>query len=96
LRCYIELPPPSTVEDIDINTVALTKVNGAAIEAPLATAGRARISDYDRDDIPDLTVRFDIRRLIPALEAGENSITVTGNMIDGRNFKGTGNISVIE
>ena len=95
LRCYIELPEPFTVEDIDIDAVALTEVNGNAIELPLATAGPSKIGDYDRDGVADLRVRFNIGSLIPILDTGENSLTVNGNMVDGRKFKGTGTVSVI-
>ena len=95
LRCYIELPEQFKVEDIDINTVALTEVNGSAIEPPLATAGPSKIGDYDRDGVADLRVRFNIRSLIPILETGQNSLTASGNMVDGRKFKGTGTVSVI-
>ncbi|MBC8456977.1 MAG: hypothetical protein H8D67_03150 [Deltaproteobacteria bacterium] len=95
LRCYIELTEPFKVEDIDINTVALTEVNGDAIEPPLATAGPSKIGDYDRDGVADLQIRFNISSLIPILETGENSLTVSGNMVDGRKFKGTGTVSVI-
>ncbi len=98
LRCYIDLPAPFRVEDIDINTVALTEVNGDAIEPPLKRkrAGRAKIGDYDRDGVADLRVRFDISSLIPVLETGENSLTASGNMVDGRKLKGTGTVIVFE
>ena len=96
IRCYIELPEPFRVEDINVDTVALTEVNGAAIDPPLETVGRPRIGDFDRDGIPDLRVWFDIRTIIPLLEAGENTLTVTGNLMDGKTFKGTGIIRVIE
>lgn len=95
LRCYIELPEPFRVEDIDIDTVALTEVNGDAIEPPLATAGPSKIGDYDRDGVADLRVRFNIDTLIPILDTGENSLTASGNMVDGRKLKGTGTVSVI-
>jgi hypothetical protein len=95
LRCIIELPEPFKVEDIDINTVALTEINGDAIEPPLKRVGPSRIGDYDRNGVADLRIRFNIRRLIPILETGENSLTVSGNMVDGKKFKGTGTVSVI-
>ena len=95
LRCYIELPEPYKVEDIDINTVALTEANGNPIEPPLETAGPSKIGDYDRDGVADLQVRFDIRSLVEILATGENNLTASGNMVDSRKFKGTGTVSVI-
>lgn len=95
IRCYIELPLDYKVEDIDVNTVALTEVNGSPIE-PLKTIGRPKIGDFDRDGISDLEVRFDIRTLSPIFLAGDNSLTVTGNLIDGKTFEGTGIIRFIK
>lgn len=96
IRCYIELPEPYKVENIDVETVALTEVNADPIDPPLKTVGRPKIGDYDRDGISDLRVWFNIRRLTPLLKAGENSLTIIGNMKDGKKFKGTGTISVIK
>lgn len=90
--CYIELPLAYKVEDINVDTVAITELNGNSIEPPLKTVGQPRIGDFDRDDIPDLRVRFDIRTIILLLKAGENTLTVTGNLLDGKTFKGTGTI----
>lgn len=95
LRCYIELPAPYKVEDIDVASVALTEVNGTTIDPPLETMGRPRIGDFDRDGIRDLIVQFDLRDLTPFLRVGENTLTVTGNIVDGKKFKGRGTIRLI-
>lgn len=97
IRCYIELPAGYRVKDIDVKTVALTEVNGNPIEPYLKTVGRRRprIGDFDRDGILDLQVWFDIRMIIPLLKSGENTLTITGNLIDGKKFEGTGTIGFI-
>lgn len=95
IKCYIELPEPFNVENIDVNTVALTELNGLPIIPSLKPVSRPRIGDYDKDGIPDLKVMFNIQTLIPLLEAGENRLTVTGNIVVGRQFRGTGTISFI-
>ena len=95
IQCLIELPQPYEVENIDVDTIRLIELNGYAIEPPLAILRRPKIGDSDKDDIPDLMVRFSIKNLI--LELEENRLTVIGNMIDdNRIFKGTGAIWVIK
>ncbi len=68
IQCYIELPNPYIVEDIDVNTVVMTEVNGTIIEPPLKTTGRPMIGDFDKDGIPDLRVSFDIQPIISLLK----------------------------
>lgn len=92
LRCYIELPSPYKVENIVVNTVALTEVNGNPISPPLKTIGRSKIADFDRDGIFDLEVWFDIRSIIQLLKAGENSLTAAGNLKEDKRFQGTGTL----
>lgn len=96
IRGYIELPLAYRVENIMVGTIALTEVNGNPISPPLKTIGRSRIADFDRDGIFDLEVRFDIRTIILLLKTGVNTLTITGSLIEGKTFKGTGTISVIK
>ncbi|MHC4636580.1 MAG: hypothetical protein ACYTBV_03630 [Planctomycetota bacterium] len=89
LKCYIELPAGYSVEDIDIPSVALTKVNGDVLDLPLYVVGPSEIADHDKDDIPDVMVKFDTQELIPLLEVGDSELTVSGEVIDGPLFEGT-------
>ncbi len=88
INCYIELPHAYRVEDIEIGTIRLTQVNGISLDTPLEAMHPFKIGDHDKDDTPDLRIRFEIRNLV--LNDGENNLLVTGNMTGGNIFKGTG------
>ncbi|MCK4733338.1 MAG: hypothetical protein KAT65_12865 [Methanophagales archaeon] len=96
VTCYIELPDGYSVEDIDIDSVALTKINGDLPDPPLYTVGPSGIGDYDDDGIPDLMVKFDSQELIPLLEVGDAELTVAGELYDGPPFEGTDTIRVMD
>jgi hypothetical protein len=96
VTCYIELPEDYSVEDIDIDSVALTKINDHLLDPCLCTVDPSEIGDYDDNGIPDLTVKFDRQELIPLLGVGEAELTVTGELVDGPKFEGTGTIRVID
>jgi hypothetical protein len=99
VTCYIELVEGYTVEDIDINTVALTAVDGQSID-PLNRQGPTEIDDYDNDGILDLMVKFDRQALIAVLgelvvPPTDVELTVSGELTDGTPFNGSDVIRVI-
>lgn len=96
ITTYIELPEGYYVEDVDIDSVTLTKINDDLLDPPLYTVGSSAIGDYDDDGIPDLMVKFDRQELIPLLEVGDAELTVAGELIDGTIFEGTDTIRVID
>lgn len=96
ITCYIELPEGYYVEDIDIDSVALTKVNDDLLDPPLYIVGPSEIGDYDDDGILDLMVKFDRQELIPLLEVGDAELAVSGELIDGPMFEGADTIRVID
>jgi len=96
IAAYIELAEGYYVEDIDINSVTLTKINDYLLDPPLYTVGPSAIGDYDDDGIHDLMVKFGRQKLIPLLEVGNAELTVTGGMVDGLIFEGTVTIRVID
>lgn len=96
ITSYIELPEGYYVEDIDIDSVTLTKMNDVLLDPPLYTVGSSRIGDYDEDGNTDLMMQFDRQELIPVLEVGDVVITVTGELLDGPMFQGTDTIRVID
>ena len=96
VTCYIELPEGYYVEDIDIDSVTLTKINEDLLDPPLYTVGPSGIGDYDDNGIPDLMVKFDGQELIPLLEVGDAELTVAGELYDGTPFEGSDTIRVID
>jgi hypothetical protein len=97
---YIEFPGDYLAEDVDIDTVAIAKINENPID-PLNRDGPADIGDHDLDDIPDLMVKFDRQALIAlfknrdAKDGDEIALTVSGKLTGGESFEGTCTITVI-
>lgn len=100
VTCYIELPGELLIEDIDIDTVAIAKINENPIDI-LYSEGPINIGDYDGDDIQDLMVKFDRQGLIAILknmnarDGDEIALTVSGKLIGGESFEGSYTIKVI-
>jgi hypothetical protein len=97
---YIELPGEFLIDDIDIETVAIAKINENTIDL-LYREGPADIGDYDGDDIQDLMVKFDRPELIALLknmnaqDGDEIDLTVSGKLTGGESFEGSCTITVI-
>jgi len=88
ITCYIELPEDYDVSQINVNSLMLQN-NVIAESEP------TKIGDYDSDGISDLMVKFDRRQLIGLLEAGEQVIDLTGQLIDGTPLVGIDTIRII-
>lgn len=101
VTCYIELPLPHSAEDIDPNTVALTKIDGTELNPPLYREGPTGVGDYDEDGIADLMVKFDRQELIAILKSmGYDDgdvveLTVAGELTTGEAFEGSDVIEVL-
>jgi hypothetical protein len=97
---YVELPGDYLVEDVDIDTVAIAKINENPIDL-LYSEGPVSIGDYDGDDIQDLMVKFDRQGLIALLknmnaqDGDEIALTVSGKLTGGESFEGSCTIKVI-
>ncbi len=96
LAAYIELPLGYSVEDIDVDSVALTTINGAQLEFPIYADDYARIGDYDGDGISDLKVRFDRNDVEPYLVPGAVAVTLSAELLDGTPIRGSDTITVID
>lgn len=102
VTCYIELPGGYSVRDIELATVAISRINGQPLVQPLYREGPTGIGDYDHDEIPDLMVKFDRQELIAILEGmgikggDQVELTVIGNLTGGRTFAGSDVIAIVE
>ncbi|MFX1307696.1 MAG: hypothetical protein ACFFB8_19065 [Promethearchaeota archaeon] len=85
---YISLPDDYDVNNVNMNTVFL---NG---DIPAST--KTEIIDINNDNIPDLMVKFNRTLVKNGLEPQEFcNIIITGEMIEGNEFKGIDIIKLI-
>jgi 5'-nucleotidase len=87
---YIEFSDASTydVGQIDMGSVVLS-VNGYDIPAE----SKYKISDYDKDGVPDLMVKFSRQELQSRMFVGSEELIVSG-FADGAEFVGSDTVSV--
>ncbi|MDH3974603.1 MAG: LamG domain-containing protein [Deltaproteobacteria bacterium] len=96
ITVYIELPDAYYAENINVSSVALSKINGSMSGSPLYAVGPSEIGDYDGNNISDLMVKIDRQRLIELLGKGNAELTLSGELIDGAPFEGSSLIKVID
>ena len=88
LTAYIELSG-FDLTSIDISTLRLA---GSVTAAPKF----AVVGDHNGNGIPDLMVKFSRSALDPLLVLGAGSLEVTGSLVTGESFAGTGEVRVID
>ena len=86
ISATIELPGAIPCDLIDINSIALTMINGRPIPAILRS-GPIEITDHNRNGIPDLTVKFNRQELEAILTPGLSILTITGRLENGTEFQ---------
>ena len=89
VTCYLELPPPNDVAQIDAGTV---RFNGIVepLEHPVT------IGDFDHDGVPDRLFKFSRKEVLAVLPDGmEVEVDLTGWMQNGVYFTARDTISVI-
>ena len=96
VTAYIELPEGYNVEDIVVDTVAVTGMDGVPVDPPLsAQSSPSCIGDYDSDGVPDLMVKFSRNDLIELLTPGDRVVTVSGSLNDETALEGNDTLTVI-
>jgi hypothetical protein len=88
LTAYIE-PSGFDPASIDVSTLRLAGSVTAELKPVI-------IGDHNADGIPDLMVKFSRQALDPLLTLGVNQLEVTGSLVTGEKFKGTGEVRVID
>jgi hypothetical protein len=91
---YIELPEGVDPEDIDVNTVQITEVNGSPITPIVAQLHPTDVGDFDGDGVKDRMVKFSRSALQAVLSEGLQTIRLEG-IVDGDLFIGDREIWVI-
>jgi hypothetical protein len=91
VKARIELDDGYDAHLVDKSSLALIL---SGHEMIWAKPEHVRISDFNRNGIPDLTVKFDRKEVMAALDNGKTEIAVTG-LYDGLFFQDTASIRVI-
>jgi len=96
ITTYIELPKGGDVNDIDVSTVKISRIDGVQLATPIyAEAHPTSVGDEDSDGIPDRMVKFSRPAVQEVVEGGDTEITVTGKLTTGQAFEGSDTILVI-
>ena len=69
VRAAIELPGDLDVASIEMSTLAITEIDGMALDIPIPAVGPPALTDINGNGRDDLNVTFDKDSLIDALEA---------------------------
>ena len=83
ITSHIELDESLPVGQIDVSDVALI-LNGHTML--YAQPQDVRVSDFDRNGIPDLTVKFERQQVLASIGDGDVEMTITG-LVDGLFFQ---------
>lgn len=101
VTAYIEFEGNASIEEVELDSVAIEKINGNPIDA-IYRDGPADTGDHDLNDIPDLMVKFHRQALIArfknmnAKDKDEMILTVSGNLTGGESFEGDCTVTVIK
>jgi hypothetical protein len=95
ITCYIELAKGNDLKNIRLNSIELKMGEDLIAKA----TGPNKIGDYDKDNIPDLMVKFDRQTVIKYLKdhnltKGKITLAVVGQIGD-KIFAGIDSIKVI-
>lgn len=80
------------VSDSDLELIDTTSITANGI---VANQRSIAFGDADRDEIPDISVKFDTQALLATLPDGDSVVLVAGTLIDGSLFEGTAQVTVI-
>ena len=98
IPAYIELPEGLSVSDINISTVKLNDTISIGKPPP-------KIRDYNKDDIPDLMVKFNRDELLDWLAASgipkignyyDITLTIAGKLTDDSIFEGSQHVRILD
>lgn len=92
ISAIIEPTSPHTPEDVEVASLLLESAKGQIAPDPTAPV---TIGDADRDQVPDLTVKFRRVDVLTLLTATLTQLTITGRFTDQTCFRGTDEVRVV-
>lgn len=96
ITCYIEFPNGYDINDTNLSTLNISKINDEHITPIFAEAAPTNIGDHDMDGIPDLMVKFNRSAVQNIVEPAEQvKLTIEGFLKNGTKLIGEDSIRVI-
>ena len=97
VTAYVELPDDLDPANIELDSLAITAIDGTSIGPINAEAKWYEIGDFDNDQVSDLMVKFSRSDLQEYLPVGETvDIELQGMLTDGQPLKGVRSVGVID
>ncbi len=95
VELWIEAPKGMTADDIELNSVTLTKVNSFELPSPVRTsADKAKAGDRNKNGVSDVNLSMNAWDFVKYQPRGNNVVTVSGRMKNGTPFEASGGVTI--
>ncbi|MFO1462813.1 MAG: hypothetical protein U1F66_03485 [bacterium] len=95
VEIVLEAPKGMMVDDVDVNSVALTKVNSFSIPSPVrASADKAKVGDRNKNGVTDLNFSIEAWDFVKYQPRGNNVVTISGRMKNGTPFEASSGVTI--
>ena len=79
VEVVLEAPKGMTVDDVDVNSIAMTKVNSFVLPNPVrASAAKTKVSDRNKNGVTDINLSIEAWDFIRYQPRGNNVVTFSG------------------
>ena len=95
VEVVLEAPKGMTVDDVDLQSVAMTKVNSFALPNPVrASASKSKVGDRNKNGVTDVNFSIEAWDFIKYQPRGNNVVTFSGRMKNGTPFEATSGVTI--
>lgn len=95
VEVVLEAPKGMTVDDVELASVALTKVNSFSLPNPVRTSSdKSKVGDRNKNGVTDVNLSIGAWDFVKYQPRGNNVLTFSGRMKNGTPFEATGGVTV--
>ncbi len=95
VEILLEAPKGMTVDDVEIGSVALTKVNSFSLPNPVrVSSDKSKVGDRNKNGVTDVNLGIGAWDFIKYQPRGNNVLTFSGRMKNGTPFEAAGGVTV--
>lgn len=95
VEVILEAPKGMTVDDVEFNSVALTKVNSFTLPNPVrASAAKTKVGDRNKNGVTDVNFSIEAWDFVKYQPRGNNVVTFSGRMKNGTPFEATSGVTI--